>query len=792
MILENHHGDIIALPEASEEQREIVQEIIYGKRRGMCVMACAGSGKTTTTLHIAREYSQKEGSQRNKILLLTYNARLKSETRTRVERCGLGPFMEVHSYHAFAVRYLNPRAYNDSELLKTLNTIDGSQGPFKIPIYDIVIVDEIQDMSPLYFRLVQKILERCLKSQLVTMGDDKQSIFQFNGADPRFLTLSPTIFSRSHPHTDWTFHTLSTTYRLTPSMVRFVHSGTKLPGRDDINHKIVSGKSGRKRKIPVRYVFSDSFQRKITDLVLKKLSYHHQDPPAGKYRPEDIFIIAPSIRSATSPLRILANRFTQKGIPIYVPVSDEERLDEDVVRNKVVFSTFHQVKGLERKLVVVFNFDSSYLSFYDKGATKPNILPNTLYVAITRASEELIVIHDDKHEFLPCIHQNVLKDMEMDRDIEFLNYSKKKTSLPWTGSLGSSGILGLSAESEDDFVDPIPMTASYGTVTSSLLRRIKPPPLPLVTEQRSLSPKKPKQYGVTDLLRYLTVDVLDTLRKMLEEVFEIKTVTTPNEEVLDIEIKTEQQKDKYESVSEITGVAIPSFFEFKKTGKMSITRMGMKTKKAKDVRDPGGDTSNTLDTSSETRLVESLLKISTQWCSSKTGYHFKTKQIHRYDWISYPTLLKSYDRLDHLFVGKSMDKLRFEEGFSYKFNFRKETMVEIDGFVDVMDVMDKNSNEITEIKVVQKLQTEHMLQTAVYVWLARMNRYPVRKAMLVNIRNSEKLYFRVRGDRESQVGWDVSQKLQDIVNVLVAHKLDPSKGISDEEFVNQCCPKIGS
>jgi hypothetical protein len=342
--------------------------------------------------------------------------------------------------------------------------------------------------------------------------------------------------------------------------------------------------------------------------------------------------------------------------------------------------------------------------------------------------------------------------------------------------------------------NPIPMTASYGTVTSSLLRKTKPPPLPFVTEtqqQRSLSPKKPKQYGVTDLLRYLTVDVLDTLRKMLDEVFEIRTVTAPNEEVLDIEIKTEQQKDKYESVSEITGVAIPSFFEFKKTGKMSITRMGTKTKMAtsRNIRDPHGDTSNTLDTSSETRLVESLLKISTQWCSSKTGYHFKTKQIHRYDWISYPTLLKSYDRLDHLFVGKSMDKLRFEEGFSYKFNFRKETMVEIDGFVDVMDLMDKNDNEITEIKVVQKLQVEHMLQTAVYVWLARMNRYPVRKAMLVNIRNSEKIYFRVRGDRESQAG---CQKLQDIVNVLIAHKLDPSKGISDEEFVNQCCPKIGS
>ena len=51
---------------------------------------------------------------------------------------------------------------------------------------------------------------------------------------------------------------------------------------------------------------------------------------------------------------------------MYVPVSDDEVLDQDVMRGKLVFSTFHQTKGLQRKAVLVFNFDESYYKYYNK------------------------------------------------------------------------------------------------------------------------------------------------------------------------------------------------------------------------------------------------------------------------------------------------------------------------------------------------------------------------------------------------------------------------------------------
>ena len=47
-----------------------------------------------------------------------------------------------------------------------------------------------------------------------------------------------------------------------------------------------------------------------------------------------------------------------------------------------MLSSFHQSKGLERKLVVVFNYEASFFRFFAK-ETPPasrNVCPNAMYV----------------------------------------------------------------------------------------------------------------------------------------------------------------------------------------------------------------------------------------------------------------------------------------------------------------------------------------------------------------------------------------------------------------------------
>lgn len=104
--------------------------------------------------------------------------------------------------------------------------------------------------------------------------------------------------------------------------------------------------------LPVHYVICQSFGSRPFRIIMEYLRKGCQL--------SDLFILAPSVKSEKSPVRQLANKLTERGIPIYVPTSDEEKLDDDLLRGKIVFSTFHQVKGLERPIVLVFNFDVSY------------------------------------------------------------------------------------------------------------------------------------------------------------------------------------------------------------------------------------------------------------------------------------------------------------------------------------------------------------------------------------------------------------------------------------------------
>ena len=118
------------------------------------------------------------------------------------------------------------------------------------------------------------------------------------------------------------------------------------------------------------------------------------------------FILAPSVRSSRSPIKILEKMIISElnNIQIYIPTSDEEKLSDKVLENKLVFSSFHQVKGLERKIIIIFNFDMSYFDFYEKNKSSKEC-PNVFYVATTRAKEHLVLLHHYKNNMFEFINK---------------------------------------------------------------------------------------------------------------------------------------------------------------------------------------------------------------------------------------------------------------------------------------------------------------------------------------------------------------------------------------------------
>ena len=166
--------------------------------------------------------------------------------------------------------------------------------------------------------------------------------------------------------------------------------------------------------------FMNSYQH---DYIIKMLG--------NGYKPSDIFILAPSIKSGQSPARTLENKIKllNPEIPVYVPTNDDEKLDESIIENKLLFSTFHQAKGLERKIVILYGFDSSYFVYYNKH--KPtSICPEEIYVAATRSKEHTLIVHHCGNEFLPFINAELLEkycDLVVDSPIYLSRFREKDT-----------------------------------------------------------------------------------------------------------------------------------------------------------------------------------------------------------------------------------------------------------------------------------------------------------------------------------------------------------------------------
>ena len=83
------------LPKKSIEQNNIIQQLSLNNN--VLVDSVAGSGKTTCNLHIAQHFPNMN------ILLLTYNSKLKVETREKAQKLEIFN-IEVHSYHSFGVK----------------------------------------------------------------------------------------------------------------------------------------------------------------------------------------------------------------------------------------------------------------------------------------------------------------------------------------------------------------------------------------------------------------------------------------------------------------------------------------------------------------------------------------------------------------------------------------------------------------------------------------------------------------------------------------------------------------
>ena len=365
----------MALNTPSIEQTLIVDAVAQG--HSVLVDAVAGSGKTTTVCHIGKRLPDKN------ILLITYNKHLKFEVRTKVEDYNITN-IDVQSYHSATVKYYDRNAYTDVELNEVVND---KKIPMRLIECDILIVDECQDMKVVYYLLVKKLIYDLNKNdlQLVILGDHKQCVYDYLGADYRYLTLAQQIFPEKH----FILHTLQQSFRVTKSIAWFVNNA--MLGENRIH----SNKTGPK----IDYLLENQYQAAlyVASFLIKLICN-------GDIKPDDIFVLVPSVKNTRGkpPFLILENVLVDNNIPCFVNSVDDQKIDDDIVKGKVVFTTNNQSKGRERPVVVIFNFDGSYFKYFERESPR-DTCPSKLYVAVTRASKRLILIENPQEGRLPFL-----------------------------------------------------------------------------------------------------------------------------------------------------------------------------------------------------------------------------------------------------------------------------------------------------------------------------------------------------------------------------------------------------
>jgi len=659
----------------SAQQQHIIDQVVNEK----CVVidCLAGSGKTTMCMFLARNFPNYN------ILLLTYSKKLKFGSREKASLYGLDN-IEIHSFHSFAVKYYSEKACNNiKEALKI-------KKPKKKFAYNLVLFDEMQDVIPDIYSFLLKILkDNGIDFLLGFLGDGRQTILKFMGADERYLKYAPRLFNVNLTYINCE---LTETFRIPIPIINFIN---RCVLKTD---KFISNKNSNYKP---RYLICKSYNN---TWLLDEIKFYF----SLGYKCDDIFIMAPTLRSLSSPARNLANELSSMGIQIYYNL-DEESIENEITRNKLTFLTIHNSKGLENKVCILLGFDNSYFKYFNKDVD-PLYCPNELYVGITRSLERLTVVHFSENEYLPFLNIALLP---VCCDIIGTGYDRKHIN--------------------------------------------------------QISGMKPRNFTVTDLVRYLPDDIIEKALMYINiTVYNEKTTLIPIDTTI---YSNESDIDLFEGISNITGIAIPAFFEYKCKENMKILEKVVEWK---------SDISNKLFNyeliyskigdeyrSSFTNNINSktILYLASLYDGYYTELNCRVNQIKSYDWLSEDKLDLLQARLAK-YINNNSD---YEITITH---VCKKLEVSLHGSLDC--ICDDN---MYEFKCVKQLQHSHILQTALYIYLIK--NHPKYSKEINNF-----YLFNILDEQIYKIDAELKD-LQMMFELLVDYRTKSHK-ISDSEFLKNC------
>jgi hypothetical protein len=611
----------------SQEQQSVITYV--KNNQSVIIDAVAGSGKTTTVLGLAKELSNMY------ILQVTYNAHLKTEVKEKVFKQKIEN-LEIHTYHSLCLKYY--RCHKDEQIK---NVLEFDVKPKKeIPQFSLIVIDEVQDMRNMYYNFILKFINDLGKSiPIIVCGDKYQGIYEFSDADTRFLTLADKLY-----HTNFVRQDFKISYRVTNPIATFLN--THIIGYN----RIVSGNLTNVK--PVKYIIcdkknNDTISYIVNEIVTKlKLGF----------LPSDFFILSYTVKH-NDFLKEIENILSGMGICIYYENSDEEKTpDSKLIDNKLVFTTIHCSKGRERKFVFFDGFDSSFDYFCKKSKKNPKMCSSELYTALTRASDELYLIHDSTRSRIGCLtNYNVLAKSCYINIIQ-LNSPKPRKEFSVIKNIFSA----------TDLINHL----------GSTLIELQPNIVDLF--EQLVSP-----------IKVLTIKdtIEDPIKKITENVTDINGLVIP----MIYESLTDPYNDCYilKKVKEQIHILIQDETEI---NKILCTKFNTKTK------------------------IQEYITIGIFYSCLCSGLIHKSNQIFNKDWLNLDDVKECHKHLSSQLSGhpKWEQSISGDPHIPFIYVHPKYGTIEIYNRIDAID--DEN---VWELKCVNGLTLEHKLQLIIYYFIYR-------------------------------------------------------------------------
>lgn len=393
-------------------------------KNAICLVAGAGSGKTTTIVHTIVKLINS-GYHPKHFFITTFTRAAAVELKERlklflteeqVNQIIVGTFHEIAGY------FLDKYKKEDDSLISSFddclhNYTKLLNSDEYIEEHKYIFIDEYQDINDIQETIISTLYNKA--NILVVIGDDQQNIYTFRGSNINNMLNFINKYNGQYIY-------LTTNYRCPTNVVTMSNSILKY-NKNKIDKHFNSNQTNNSKIILLSLKVNehdiDSYNYHVSKMVLKKILYLSKINSSNK---KETLTVISRYNYTLKYLETMLTRYNIKSC--HQSINNLNKDKESDTSNRIILSSIHGTKGLEFDHVILIDFIPNKCLNMNELEEERRLF----YVAITRAKKELTVIYNINNPscFLrECLTEDATIFMNLPKDhIKFIpeyNFFKK-------------------------------------------------------------------------------------------------------------------------------------------------------------------------------------------------------------------------------------------------------------------------------------------------------------------------------------------------------------------------------